>query len=191
MNQSAPFGLSLSPPSLMISGPGGSTTAMLTVTASAGFNGTINLSCSVVNNGQGTTNNPPACSLNPAQLNLSAPNSGNVTVLIGPMASRMALSRPGHGSKGRALFGATGGFVVAAIFAGFPARQRLSRKALLRSLRLSAFILVICLTLLLAPSCGGGGSTKNLGTSEVRYTVTLNANSGIYATSISIPLTVQ
>jgi hypothetical protein len=178
---------------LTISSPGGNATATLTVTAAAGFNGTVNISCSVAYNGQGIANNPPTCSVNPAQLSLSSPNSGNTIVSIGSVASRMAMSRPRHANRERALFGSIAGFMVTAIFARFSTRPRPSRKALLRRLGLSVFLLAICLTLLLAPACGGGGGggTDNSRTTVGSYTLTLNANSGIYATSISVPLTVQ
>jgi hypothetical protein len=193
MNQAAPFGLSSSPSSLTISSAGGNATATLTVTAAAGFNGTVNLSCSVTYNGQGTANDPPTCSVNPAQLSVSSPNSGNTTVSIGSTGPGMARSRPRHGNREWALFGTSGSFMVAAIFAGFSTGSGPSRKGSLRRLGLSVFAPAICLTLLLATSCGGGGGggTNNSGTTAGSYTVTLNANSGIYATSLSIPLTVQ
>jgi hypothetical protein len=194
MNQSAPFGLSSSPPSLTIASAGGNANATATVTATAGFTGTVSLSCSVAYNGQGIPNDPPACSVNPAQLSITSPNSGNTTVSITSTAPTMAMARPRHGSKGGAQFAANGGFIVAAILAGFRPCQRPSRKALLRRLGLTALLMVICFTLLLAPSCGGGknsGANNNPGTTVGSYTVTLNANSSIYATSISVPLTVQ
>jgi len=193
MIQSAPFALSSSPSALTISSPGGNATATLTVTAAAGFNGIVNLSCSVIYNGQGTANDPPTCSVNPAQLSLSSLNSGNATVSIGSTAPSMARSRPRQGNREWALFGTSGSFVVAAILAGFSTRSGPSRKASLRRLGLSVFVPVIWLTLVLATSCGGGrgGGTNNSGTTAGSYTVTINANSGIYATSLSIPLTVQ
>ena len=193
MIQSAPFGLSSSPPSLTISSAGGNASATLTVTAAAGFNGTVSLSCSVAYNGPGVANDPPTCSLNPAQLSLRSPNSGNTTVSIGSTAPGMAMSRPRQGNWKWALFGPTGGSIVAGIFAGFSRRPGPSRKTPLRRLGLGVFLMVICGTLLLAPACGGGGGsgTNNSGTTAGSYTVTLNANSGIYATTILIPLTVQ
>jgi hypothetical protein len=194
MNQSPPFGLSSSPPSLTIASAGGNANATATVTATAGFTGTVNLSCSVAYNGQGTPNDPPTCSVNPAQVSITSPNSGNTTLSIGSTAPTMAMARPRHGSKGGAPFAANGSFIVAAILAGFRPWQRPSRKALLRRLALAALLMVVSSTLLLAPACGGGNSSSgnnNPGTTVGSYTVTLNANSGIYATSISVPLTVQ
>ena len=195
MIQSAPFELSSSPSSLTISSPGGNATATLTVTAAAGFNGTVNLSCSVAYNGQGVAIDPPTCSLNPAQLSLSSQNNGNTTVSVGSTAPGMATLRPRQGNDKWPTFGSTGGFIVAAIFAGFSARRGPARKASLRRLGSIFSLLSICLLLLLAPSCGGGGSggggSNNPGTTAGSYTVTLNANSGIYVTSISVPLTVQ
>ena len=192
MIQSAPFEMSSSPSALTISNPGGNATATLTVTAAAGFNGIVNISCSVAYNGQGIANNPPTCSVNPAQLSLGSPNNRNTTVSIGSTAPGMARSRRRHGNREWAL-GTSGSFMVAAIFAGFSTWPRPSRKALMRRLGLSVFVLAICLMLLLVTSCGGGGGggTNNSGTTAGSYTVTLNANSGIYATSISVPLTVQ
>ena len=47
-----------------------------------------------------------------------------------------------------------------------------------------------CLTLLMAPACGGGGN-NDPGTTTGSYTVTLTAGTGSYAASISVPLTAQ
>ena len=194
MNQSAPFNLSSSPPSLTIASAGGNTNATVTVTATAGFSGTINLSCTVTYNGQGSPTDPPTCSVSPSQLSLTSPNSGTSTISISSTAPRMAMTRPKPRGKEGVPFPGSGSLVVAAILAGFPAGQQSSRKRLLRRVGLGAFLILVSLTLLLAPSCGGGntgGGNNGSGTTVGSYTVTLNANSSIYANSISIPLTVQ
>jgi len=193
MNQSPPFTLSSSPSSLTIASAGGNTNATITVTATAGFSGAIGLSCFVAYNGSGSPNDPPTCSVSPSQLSLTSPNSGNTTVSITSTAPRMALARPESGARGGALFAANGSFIIAAILGGFRPWRRPSRKALLRRIGVSAFLAVLCLILLLAPSCGSssGGGGNNSGTTPGNYTVTLNANSSIYATSLSVPLTVQ
>jgi hypothetical protein len=198
MNQSAPFGLSSAPASLSIARAGENANATVTVTATAGFSGTVTLSCSVAYNGQGPANAPPACSVSPAQVSVTSPNSSNATVSISSTAPHMALARPKPGGKTAAPFAASGSFIVAAILAGSRPRQIPSKRALLRRIGLSALLALVCLMLLMIPACGGGGnnggglgSSNNSGTTPGSYTVTLNANSSIYATSITVPLTVQ
>ena len=84
--------------------------------------------------------------------------------------------------------------MVAFVFAGFRPRQRPSWRILRRRIGLAAFLMVVGLTLLMAPACGGGGGNNgpsNPGTTPGSYTVTVNASSDTFATSITAPLTVQ
>jgi len=194
MAVAAPFSLSSDPTALTVTSPGGSANATITITPVAGFSGTVSLSCTVAYNGQGSPNEPPTCSANPAQVSVTSPNSGNTTLSIASTAPQMAMDRPKPGSKRWPPFAGSGGFIVAVVLAGFRPRQRTSRKTLLQRIGLSAFLTLACLSLLMAPACGGGGGgggNNNPGTTTGSYTVTVNASSGSYATSISVPLTVQ
>ncbi len=193
MNQAAAFTLSSNPTALTIASPGGGANATVTISPGEGFSGTVNVSCTVAYNGTGTPNEPPTCSLTPAQVSITSPNSANTTLSIASTASQMALVRPKPGSNGWAAFAGSGSFLVAVVFAGFLPRQRPSRKTLLRRIGLSAFLMIVALMLLMAPACGGGGGSanNNPGTTTGSYTVTVTASSGSSAASISVPLTVQ
>ena len=186
------FSLSSDPAALTIAAVGGGANATIMIAPVGGFSGTVNVSCTVAYNGQGSPNEPPTCSLDPAQVSVTSPNSGNTTLSIATTAAQMSHARPKPGSKGWVPFAGGGGFIVAVVFAGFLPRQRPSPKTLMRRIGLSAFLMVVCLTLLMAPACGGGGGgNNNPGTTVGSYTVTVNASSSSYATSISVPLTVQ
>ena len=195
MNQAAPFNLSSNPTALTIASPGSGANATITVAPAAGFSGTVNLSCTVAYNGTGSPNEPPTCSLTPPQVSITSPNSANTTLSIASTAAQMGMLRPNPGSRGWAPLAGSGGFIVAVVFAGFTPWQRPSRKTLLRRIGLSGLLMAVCLTLLMAAGCGGGGGSNggnnNPGTTAGSYTVTVNASSGSYATSISVPLTVQ
>jgi hypothetical protein len=189
-----PFTLSSAPAALTIAAAGGGANATITITPAAGFSGTVSLTCSVAYNGQGSPNDPPTCSLNPAQLSVTSPNSANTTLSIGSTAPQMSLARPKPGSKRWVPFAGGGGFMVAFVLAGFRPRQRPSWRILRRRIGLAAFLMVVGLTLLMAPACGGGGGNNgpsNPGTTPGSYTVTVNASSDTFATSITAPLTVQ
>jgi hypothetical protein len=191
---SSPFTISSAPAALTIASPGEGADATITITPAAGFSGTVNVSCAVAYNGTGTPNAPPTCSLNPAQVNVTAPNSGNTTLSIATTAAQMGLVRPKPGNKGWELFaGSGGGFLVAVILSGILPRSRPSRKTLLRRICASAFLTVVGFMLLLTPACGGGSSSgpSNPGTTVGSYTVTVTASSGSDETSITVPLAVQ
>ncbi len=187
------FSLSSNPTTLTIASPGSGANATITVAPAAGFSGTVSLSCTVAYSGPGSANDPPTCSLTPAQLSITSPNSGDTTLSIASTAPQMGMLRPRPGSKGWALFAGSGGFIVAVVFGGFLPWQRPSRKTLLRRIGLGAFLMIVGLTLLMAPACGGGGGSanNNPGTTPGSYTVTVNASSSGYMTSVSVPLTVQ
>src|SRR6185437_14404016 len=90
--------VSITPPSgntgLLISSPGGTTTATLQIGSAGGFSGTVNLTCAVTYAGTGTPSDPPTCSLNPAQTTVTAGVTGNVTLTVNTTAATGALLRP-------------------------------------------------------------------------------------------------
>src|SRR5271157_1343513 len=193
----APFSVSSNPAALTVAAPGGGASATITVTPATGFSGPVGLSCTVAYNGQGNPHEPPTCSVSPAQVSVTSPNTGTTTLSIASTAPHVAMAWPKPGSKGWAPFAGSGGFIIAFALGGILPQRRPSRKTLLRRIGLSAFLMVVFLTLLMAPACGGGGGgsgsggNNDPGTTTGSYTVTVNAGSGSYATSISVPLTVQ
>jgi hypothetical protein len=196
MTSAAQFIMSSAPTSLTIASPGGTANATITIAPAAGFSGMVNVSCTVAFTGQGSANDPPTCSVNPTQLSIASPNSGTTTLSIATTAPQIGMTRPMPGSKGWAPFASSGGFLAAVVLAGSFPRRWPSRKTLLRRIGVTACLIVVCLTLLMAQSCGsssssGGGGNNNPGTTPGSYTVTLNASSGSLSTSTSVPLTVQ
>ena len=100
MNQAAPFTLSSTPTALTIASLGGGANATITVAPAAGFSGTVSLSCTVAYNGPGSANDPPTCSLTPAQVSITSPNSGNTTLSIASTAPQMGMAPAEAGQQG-------------------------------------------------------------------------------------------
>jgi hypothetical protein len=187
------FSLSSSPAALTVASAGGGAMATITVAPAAGVSEVVSLSCSVAFNGQGSATDPPTCSVNPTQVSIASPNSGTSTLSIATTASQVGMLRPQPGSKRWAPFAGGGGFLASMVFAGFFIGQIPSRRTLLRRLGVTAVLLLVCLTLLMAPGCGSSSNTpnNNTGTTPGSYTVTVTGTSGGFSSSVSIPLTVQ
>ena len=190
----APFTMSSAPTALTIATAGTGASATITIAPAAGFSGTVAVSCTVAYNGQGSSNEPPTCSLDPAQVSITSPNSGNAILSIATTAAQMSLARPKPGNKGWAPF---------AVRRGLPGRCGFFRHpAAAQGLAENPAAKNCCKCISdggrLSRCCwrrrggGGGNSTpSNPGTTPGSYTVTVTASSGSDATSISVPLTVQ
>jgi hypothetical protein len=180
-NQSSTVAVSVVAPDFTVSIPNGPVTVqagqpatyIINIGALAGFNGTVNFSC--------TSGLPSrtSCSFNPATVS----GSGSTTLMITTTAST---STPPAGGLGASLR-ATAGFFGVVLFGGLAAGQRRRRPALML---LAMGGLAAGLT-----ACGGGGGTpvsRNpgtpVGTSSV---VTITATSGSTTHTAAVTLVVQ
>jgi hypothetical protein len=166
------------------SSPGGTSTATIQLTPAGGFTGTVNLTCSVLYQGQGSATDAPTCSFNPAQASIT-----------GSTAVSSALTVSTTAASGSARLGndwrSAGGILAAFLFLGLAPRRRWRGMALL------ALLCIIAASALVG--CGGGGSAggggttppANSGTTAGSYNVTVTATSGTVTASTTIPLTVQ
>jgi hypothetical protein len=157
-----------------ISSPGGTTTSTVTVNTSTDYVGTVTLTCALTTSPTGASY-LPSCSISPATATLSSTTaSGTATATINTTAATSGeLVYPKLPSKGRGLFGAAGGALLAfVVFLGIPARRRSWRSML--------GVLVLMAALGSLTACGGGSSSSNnntgtTGTTAGTYTFTVTA----------------
>ena len=161
--------------------PGSSATAVVTVAATAGYTGTVTLTCAqtktTASGGDGTTCNPSGSD----QVNLATCGAScSVTFTIGTYAPvTAALARPelpGGGNKGW-LGAGSGAALALLVFFGIPARRRSWRSMLT--------VLAVMVAIGTLASCGGGSSgggctsncvTPDPGTTAGTYTYTVTAS---------------
>jgi len=150
--------------------PGSTSTATITVSSANGYAGTVTLTC-VLTSPTNLTD-PPTCSGGSSTVTLnSTTTSGTATITVyTTAASSAALVYPKLPGKGRGLFGAGSGALLAMLlFFGIPARRRGWRSML--------GILVLMAALGTLSACGSGGGTTTTqsipGTSAGTYSFTV------------------
>jgi subtilase family serine protease len=168
--------------------PGGTATAVINLTAVAGYTGTVTLTCQESNTtavgGDGAT-----CSIPSTAVGMG----GTATATIGTTAAIAKLVYPNVHGKGSGWAGVGGGAVLAfLVFLGIPARRR-SWQAMLG-------VLVLMATLGSLAACGGsggssggggGGPPPDPGTTAGVYTFTVQATGNPSVTpSVSTTFTV-
>jgi subtilase family serine protease len=184
------FSISSSPTGISLN-PGATTgnTSTITVTPnSAGFTGTVSLTCSI---SPTATSDAATCSFSSPSVSLSGTTAQTSTLSIATTAAVADLTYPKIG-KGKGWLGAGSGAILALlVFFGIPARRR--------SWRAMLGILLAMAALGVMSSCGGGGSSggsggttpSNPGTTPGTYTVTVTGTSGSISQSTTVTLTVQ
>jgi subtilase family serine protease len=149
--------------------PGSTSTATVTVSSANGYAGTVTLTC-VLTSPTNLTD-PPTCSGGSSTVTLnSTTTSGTATITVyTTAASSAALVYPKLPGKGRGLFGAGSGALLAMLlFFGIPARRRSWRSML--------GILMLMAALGTLSACGSGTATttqSNPGTSAGTYSFTV------------------
>lgn len=172
------FSVSPTSSTLTIASPGGSATATLQLASVSGFSGTTNLTCAVSYQGQGTPKDPPTCSLNPTQVQISGNSSASSTLTV----STTGTSKPASSAK---ILRDSGFAFAALLLAGFLPRRRWRGGLLLALIGTVAFGgLLGC-----DGSSGGGGSANQ--TTPGNYQVAVTATSGSYSVTTNLQLTVQ
>jgi hypothetical protein len=166
---SSVFSVSATTPAAAIA-PGASTTSTVTVSSSLYYSGTVTLSCALTSYPSGAVYLPSCSFTSGSPVTLSGTTtSGTATATVSttaPTSSELVYPRlPG---KGRGLFGAGGGAVLAfLVFLGIPARRRSWRSML--------GVLVVMAALGSLAGCGGvsgggGGGGSTPGTTAGTYT---------------------
>lgn len=156
--------------------PGKSASANIQI-SSDNLTGSVSLACSVAYQGTGAANQPPTCSLNPAQIQVTPGTPGSSTLTVDTTGSS---ARLGNDLQ---LFhrGAETALACALLFFAVPRRKRRTMVLL---------VLVGMVSLGSAIGCGGSSSGKS-GTTPGSYSVTVTATSGSATVTLKFPLSVQ
>ena len=174
-----------------ISAPGQSGSSVVTVSAGAGFSGTVTLGCSV---SPATLTDPPGCGFSAASVAIANPASGTSLVsatstlmLTTTAASRLVpVAAPSSKPSLRVpAIGVATVFALALLLFFVPANRRRGAAVL----GVAAFAVMIT-----AAGCGGGGGgggTHNPGTATGAYVVTVTATSGSTTHSTQVTFNLQ
>jgi hypothetical protein len=165
---------------LTISSPGASASDTIQVSSMQGFSGAVALSCQVIFGGSVEASDPPTCSLNPRQANVTAASPLTATLTIATTAASSSLRPYG-------IWQHSGEWLASLFFFGFlPLRSRKSSRL---------FVLIGLVVGFAAIGCGGGtGGTKTPsvpGTTSGGYTVIVTATSAAITGTTTISLNVQ
>jgi len=151
--------------------PGASATAVVTIAATAGYTGTVTLTCQQT--GGPSTGDGTSCTLaSGSGVNLATTNPGTVTFNVSTSAPVAAVTYPQLRKNGWAGAG-TGAVLAVLVLCGIPARRR--------SWRAMLGMLVLMTALGGLVSCGGGssnsggGGNSDPGTTAGTYTYTVQA----------------
>jgi|GEM_PF-4292814 len=177
------FSLSPNPTNVNIAAAGQFSTSTITVTGTAGFAGSISLTCSV---SPLPANDPPTCSVSPASVTLSATTTSvPVTLRIATTAGLSSRLQPLAAPNTPGYFAASMGLALASLFL-----LGLFQRGMRRTLFGLAAVVLLGVVL---SSCGGhGGSSHiNFATPSGGYTVTVTAASGTTMQTTSVAVTLQ
>jgi len=170
------FFLSANPDPIAIASVGASGTSKITVGASNGFTGTVDLTCTP----PASTSSGVGCTISPSSVDVSG-TSPTATVTITTTAPHAVSTQ-----SARASFTSAATLLVAGTLA-------LAIPSLRRSARWLGFGVLVLLAVGVA--CGGSSSTppqpKNPGTPAGNYTITVTGTSGSLSNQESIAVTVK
>jgi subtilase family serine protease len=176
-SSSPSYSASASPTSVTISSPGQSGTSTITVRATGGFSGTVNLSCSI-----SSSTAKMGCSLSPLSVSLdSTTTSATATLTITTTGSSVRFGNSAslrRGGQFNWLEGICGVVLGCVGVLGFPVRLKYRRSGLL---------LVLFTLLALGTGCGGG----HAGTPKGNYTTTITASSGSTTHTAIVSVSIQ
>lgn len=183
------FAISLSPnpPNILISNPGGSGTATLTVNAAGGYTGTVSFA------GTCPRGDEITCSFNPSYVTLSSTNTAASTTFTVSTTAPSMLA-PADWPSDLGWPGAAAALTLASLLCLAMLRLRKPEHRWSTALGLLVLYSVLALA-----SCGGGtggGSgnpppPSNLGTPPGTYSVVLTGTDGILSHSVTLNVNVQ
>jgi subtilase family serine protease len=170
------YSISANPASVTVLA-GQSGTSTITVSATNGFSGTVNLSCSV-----SSSTAKMGCSLSPSSVSLSSTStSATATLTVTTTSSSARIGTAASESHDRTnwLQGSLRLLACVGLF-GFPRRARYRR---------SGLSLLLLSILAFSVSCGGGGGSG--GTPQGSYTATVTGTSGSQTHTATVSVSVQ
>ncbi len=174
-------GFSLTGTPVTIAATGTPTNAMVTITPSGGFAGSVTLACSLTSSPAGSSE-PPTCSVTqPAAI--SGTSAVTATLTLNTTASSTAAMH----NPLQKIFGLGGGTMAVLVFFGAPFRRRKWQ---------TMFALVLlCAATMGAMGCGGSASSNtpppNAGTTPGAYVFTVTGTSGTITQTATVTVTVQ
>jgi hypothetical protein len=170
------YSISANPASVTVLA-GQSGTSTITVSATNGFSGTVNLSCSV-----SSSTAKMGCSLSPSSVSLSSTSTSataTLTVTTTSSSARIGTAASQSHDRSNWLQGSLGLLAWVGLF-GFPRRARYRR---------SGLSLLLLSILASGVSCGGGGGSS--GTPQGSYTTTVTGTSGSQTHTATVSVSVQ
>ena len=178
--------VSSSVPSLTINAAGPNVTAPFVVSSVGGFTGNVNLTCSVVYQGDVTPSTQPSCSLTSTQTYLSGNVQGASSVIVSTSATTASNQ---HQTAAQCAKCALAGLMFVGLLPGMRRRRTLY----------IAYLCVIFMSGMVGcgvtqnqnSSAGTQSSGNSTGTGTGSYQVLVTATSGKLTATMSIPLTVQ
>ena len=160
------------------SAPGQQASSKIVVEPSAGFNGTVNLTCQ-----PSSANAQITCSISPSSVSVTS-SGATATMSITTTAAHVA-SGAAASLRARVSGWLAGSMLLAGVFAfGLPARRR----------RMAGLGLILLVFIIAGAGCGGGSSSSNVkngGTSAGNYTITVTATSGSLSHTANVAVTVK
>ena len=173
----AAFSLSAASATLTVPS-GGSSTTTISVTPSAGFTGTVNLSCAVT----GGTTLQPTCALATPTVTISGTKAATDVLTVQTVSSGAA-RRTAANTSDHTWYAAGGVALAGILLFGLPGRRRAWQRML------SLMLLFVAVGIV---GCGGGSDNGGGGgTPAGTYTVTVTATSGSTTQTSAITVTVQ
>ena len=170
---------------LTIASAGGTATTAIQLSSLDGFSGTVNLTCAVNYQGQSTPNDPPTCSLSPAQVQVTGSS---------PISTTLTISTTAAGSTSARLQRTFNQSLIA--FAGLLFLGTMPRRLWRGRLLLVSLCLITLGSML---GCGGSSNSSGSGntptpipgTTSGNYQVLVTGTSGTAKISTTIQLSIQ
>jgi subtilase family serine protease len=176
-------GFSVGGTPVTIASAGQAGTSTVTVTATNGFNGTVNLACALM---PASTTAGVTCSI-PASVSVNG-NSATASLMISTVAPHVQSGASASlQQRGFSWLAASGGSLLAGVFLlGVPSRRRR---------RMAGLGVMLLVFFAAGVGCGGGSSSggggKTGGTPAGNYTIAVTGSSGALTGSANVTVTVK
>jgi len=171
VNPDATFTMSAGAASPASVSPGGTSIANVTLTAVAGYSGTVTFACAQTSGPNNASNDAPLCAFTNAAVAMGSTTPFSVETIAAVASSE--LKWPRTGGRGKDWTGAGGGAVLALlVFLGIPARRR-GWRAMLGGLGMLVALAALGSLTACSTTGGGGGNKGDPGTAAGTYVFTV------------------